>query len=92
MAKDEMNNVFRKEMRNLIIILIVFDSSFLLRYLYDELYIPNIAGFGLEQTEFVVIMEMTITQYFWDFIPILVILLFHRSNFSKKHSDRPQSR
>ena len=52
--------VFGNEIWNLITMMIIFGTSFLLRYLYDALYIPYI-GYGLKQTTFVIITEMTIS-------------------------------
>ena len=40
---------------------------------------PEVVIFHHQNDNFVV--KDLITQYFWDFIPILTILLFHKKNF-----------
>ena len=94
-----MTNVFGQEVKNLLIILIIFCSSFLLRFIADEWVVP-LLGLSTDhtcvdpETNYVMlchfygaIIYLTITQYFWDFIPISAILLFHYYNFRGKSKD-----
>ena len=77
-------NVFGKEIWNLVIILAVFTTSFLIRYIFDEWFLSKILKAG---SFFVHCMELLVMQYFWDFIPVGAICLFHRHNFSVKNKN-----
>jgi len=89
-------NVFGKEVKNLLIILIIFCPSFLLRFIADEWFVPMLklpmnhscvdpeTNYAMLCDFYPPIIYLTITQYFWDFIPISAILLFHYFNFKGK--------
>ena len=92
-----MINVFGREMCNLLIILAIFDSSFVLRYAVNlsvyEAKIFDISDANIcldsEGNKHVcepyrIVLYDEISQYFWDYIPIMAILLFHKSNFKIK--------
>ena len=87
-------NIFGKEMKNLLMILVLFDISFVFRLIFDEYITEKLVGGNVwnycRDSEgwyqlcdpFPIILYDLITQYFWDYIPILCILLFHKTNFS----------
>ena len=80
-------NVFGKEMSNIVCILVIFDLSFILRLIADFVLTDlnliadtEICGQHACKVFQDVIYDI-VTQYAWDYIPIMAILLFHRSNF-----------
>ena len=80
-------NVFGKEIWSLIIILVTFCTSFLLRYLYDEFI--SLKYFisednKIKASKFTTYMVAVALQYAWDYIPVGAIVWFHHHNFSKK--------
>ena len=99
-----MINVFGKEIRNLVLILAVFDSSFIIRYIVNTTikvsinswFEPEIVCLDSNGHKHIcnpyqwVIFDL-ITQYFWDYIPIMAILLFHKINFTSKDVVRLES-
>ena len=86
--------MFGKELRNLLFILILFDTSFVLRVLVDEFeyYLHTTDGEYDLCTDsdgrtyycnpFSQILYDQLIQYVWDYIPIMSILIFHFINFT----------
>ena len=75
-------------------ILIIFDSSFIVRYIFNQIYYKYVknhksdpcldsSGHIYECDLYEDVLLNLITQYFWDYIPILLILLFHKNNFKQ---------
>ena len=98
MHEANLSNAFNKEMNALFIILLVFDLSIFLRIVglfFDVLVIKfgkpticeDIHGHNCYCYEdlFSQILFDQVTQYIYDFIPIMSILLFHRKNFKIKN-------
>ena len=100
-------NEFGKEIWNLIIILIFFSSSFLMRFIFDK-YLAEILLSGshhddlcLDSNGILVLcypyshcFYTLVTQYFWDLIPIFALLLLHYYSFRTNSSNletEPQS-
>ena len=92
-----MPNLFGKEMRNLLLIMIVFDVSFIIRALVDSgeliytlLFKATVGDFQIctDSSDrkyfcnpYPLVVFDLIIQYVWDFIPLMCILLFHKANF-----------
>ena len=84
------SNVFSRENRNMLFILIVFDTSIAARVIVNQIFY-SVYWYDDKCTDengheylcitFVYIMKNLIEQYFWDYIPIMMILIFHRQNF-----------
>ena len=93
------SKIFGREIVNLLIILILFASSFLLRFALDEwLYLKWFKDDGnalctwedgtLSFCDPYLRMIATLsTQYFFDLFPIGIIFVFHHYNFRNKNSD-----
>ena len=80
-------NVFGQEIWNLIIILIIFSISFIVRFVFDEwILVPILKAFGGDSSDFYTYMLCEAVQYLWDFFPIGAIVLFHRHNFGKQQN------
>ena len=94
MNQASVPNIFGKEMRNLILILILFDLSFAIRFLFDKMqknfFDENECLDSEGRVYFCYpysrILYDQITQYFWDYIPIISILIFHKLNFTVRET------
>ena len=90
------SDAFGKEIWNVIAIMLIFSSSFLIRWLFDsfiyerlfdsdsgspELYCQSSDGDEMVCSPYFGILWLLITQYPWDLIPIAVIFIFHHANF-----------
>ena len=97
MQVAELNNSFKSETRNLLIILTIFDCSLIFRVILDlamAASYPDKEGGDTEicfdengikyrcGNPFTSSIMDQITQYFWDYIPIMAILLFHKRNYT----------
>ena len=86
---------FGKEIKNLLIILVLFSFSFLTRYILDTFVSVKVLGSSLESIcvddegveiycyPYDLIIWLVGTQYIFDLIPITAILLFHHYNFKE---------
>lgn len=74
--QQENTAVFSKESKRLATILIIFDCTYLLRAVWDA------TRFGLSQDPFAVSVFSISLGFFFDVIPIGLVLLFHYRNFS----------
>ena len=91
-------NVFSKEFRTLLLLLMVFSTSYLIRFLCDVvplkvfpddfmLDVPPCPHEKPAQDIVALIMLNLCDGYVFDFIPIGSVLLFHYRNFRVKNSD-----
>ena len=92
MRERGVTKVFGKEIKNLIIILIIFSSSFLIRWVYDtwlsEILTPrdntlctDADGNEMLCKPFEFCIDLLWIQYIWDFIPFGGLLFVHYKNF-----------
>jgi len=72
---DAADNYFRKEINTLIVILVLFSISYLLRVIYDA-YI----GFDDSDGDYRSYVIGSVTGIPFDLLPIVAVLLFHRHN------------
>ena len=72
---DAADNYFRKEINTLIVILVLFSISYLLRVIYDA-YI----GFDDSDGSYRSYVIGSVTGIPFDLLPIVAVLLFHRHN------------
>ena len=85
--KAGMENVFSKEFRTLLTILVVFSGSYLIRFLCDVVYFPRLyeANKPCPEKEAWQIVDLIIVKqcdsYIFDYIPLASVLLFHYRNF-----------
>ena len=94
--QEGISKLFKKEIWRLIIILLIFSSSFLLRYIYDEWLdklLTSGSGDDLDKlcfwedgtysicSPYLSCFWLLVTQYFFDLIPIGIIFLFHHFSF-----------
>ena len=91
---------FVSEVKNLIIILLIFSFSFLARYIIDTYFYEGLLGSSLDSHcldpdgvdiycyPYKLILWVTTTQYLFDFIPIAAIYLFHYHNFRGQRMPR----
>ena len=70
---------FRKEKRNLFIVLIIFDLSYALRALYESLVVRH-----FEQYMFIYSICNITVDALPDLVPISLILVLHYRNFVKR--------
>ena len=70
----------RKEFRTLIIVLVVFDTSYLLRAVYDRWIID----YTKDDPNIFFPISITISVFF-DLIPLLLVLSYHRRNFKQNN-------
>ena len=94
--RDGVAKTFSKEIRNLLLILVIFSIGFLTRWIGDTFFVTDIidrnsqlceSGEGVYYicTPYGLSLYITSTQFFFDVIPIASILLFHHFNFQEKH-------
>ena len=69
--------MFDREIRTLIIILVIFDVGYLFRFVYDIEFSDSLEQFSTD----VMFLFLSI---FCDFMPISVLILFHFRNFREK--------
>ena len=93
--RDGVASTFSKEIRNLLLILIIFSIGFLTRWIGDTFFVSDIIDKNSELCEsaegnyyicqpYGLSLYVTSTQFFFDMIPIASILLFHHYNFQEK--------
>ena len=80
-------DVFGNEIWTLVAILIIFSTSYLIRFffdiwIYDKIYKPR------NHHEFGNYILGVSVQYIWNLIPIGAIVLSHRHNFSKRQDTK----
>ena len=68
---------FNNEIRTLWIILSVFSGTYLLRAVWDTLYNPTFNHFWS-------MMAAVLTGLVWDFMPVMLIMIFHHHNFKER--------
>ena len=95
---------FKKEIRNLLIILFLFSFSFLTRWVFDAFLVKDIIH-GQHNDEkchdvddclifcypYTLSMILLTTQYVFDILPIGLILLFHYYNFKNLEEEQAES-
>ena len=90
LAKQEKHmdskETFRKERCLLLTILIVFNFSFVMRALYDDLLAEDLKEAG---DDFANAVMLTFTGTVFDFIPISLILYLHGKNLETIQPDGP---
>ena len=92
-----MKNVFEKEFKTLSLILIAFSISYLAQFFCDTLplvifpsdFIFNSAPCPMQPAEDIsdLIILNLCDGYVYDFMPIAIVLLYHRRNFRVVHTD-----
>ena len=84
--EQENTAVFSKENSILTIILIIFDVTYLFRGVWDA------TQFGLKQEDnpFALTVISISLGFFFDVIPIALVLLFHYRNFSVSSNEEPK--
>ena len=94
-----MPNVFSHEMTNLYTIMAIFGLSYLIRLVANAIFFAKVTypidrgewqfcqdreGRTYSCNAFAFVIYEQVAQYVWDFIPLLCILVFHRTNFRDK--------
>ena len=69
--------MFKREICALILTLVIFSLTYMMRGVWDLKNDPNSSAFV------VIVMDMTIFV-FCDFLPIMFLLIFHFRNFNKR--------
>lgn len=75
-AASEDARAFRREKRTLLTILLIFDSTYILRAIYDVLYVKQENQYGMAWT-----IAEVMTGNIFDLVPICCILFIHTQNF-----------
>ena len=76
---------FKREIRALLAILIIFCSTYLLRGIWDLKTNPASEAFTM-------MMESFSIAILCDFIPVMFLLVFHYKNFNAKIIEKAQDR